>query len=76
VAEAQHYDLSGPNGPVVFRELPEGVRVRLTDGAMGEVVGNPGDGAFVLVKILENADDPSRVGQQETVFFLDVKGVE
>ena len=61
---------------MVFRELPEGTKVRLASGAVGEITGNPADGAFLQVKIVEHPDDPSQVGQEETVFFIDVKGVE
>ena len=76
MAASKEYDLSGPNGAVVFRDLPEGLKVRLTNGALGEITGNPHDGAYLLVRILENPADPSRVGNDELVFFNDVKEVE
>jgi hypothetical protein len=76
VAASKEYDLSGPNGAVVFRNLPEGLKVRLTNGALGEITGNPHDGAYLLVRILENSADPSKVGNDELVFFNDVKEVE
>lgn len=75
MAQSKKYDLSGPDGPIVFRELPVGVKVRTSSGAIGKITGNPGDGAFIMVEILEDPDDPSRVGTSENVFFLDVKGV-
>lgn len=66
------YDLQGTHGAEVFRDLPEGLQIQMSDGSVGEIVGNPGDGAFVIVTIIEDADDPERVGQEETVFFADV----
>ena len=70
------YDLAGPHGAEVFRTLPEGTKVKLVDGTAGEVTGNPGDGGFVLVKILEHPKDPSRVGQEDYVFFNEVREAE
>jgi hypothetical protein len=57
-----------------FRELPPGARVELKRGATAEVVGNPGDGAWLLVRIVEAPADPSEVGSEELVFFTDVAG--
>ena len=57
-----------------FRELPEGTRIELQSGASAEVIGNPGDGGWLLVRILESPSDPSEVGSEEMVFFTDVKG--
>ena len=76
MAASEEYDLSGSNGAVVFRGLPEGLKIRLTNGALGEIAGNPHDGAYLLVRYLENSEDPSKVGEEELVFFNDVKGVE
>jgi hypothetical protein len=75
VASPEEYNLSGPEGSVVFRTLPEGLSIRLADGATGEIVGNPGDGAYLLVRILASPDHPSRVGDEEYVFFSDVQKV-
>jgi hypothetical protein len=75
VAEAKKYDISGPDGPIIFRELPEGMKIKLNTGAVAEITGNPGDGAFLLVKILEHPSDPSLVGEEQTAFFVDVKEV-
>jgi hypothetical protein len=57
-----------------FRELPEGTRIELHTGAIAEVIGNPGDGGWLLVRILESPSDPSEVDSEEMVFFTDVKG--
>ena len=76
MAASEKYDLSGSNGAVVFRSLPEGLNVRLVNGALGEIAANPQDGAYLLIRYLENAEDPSKVGEEELVFFSDVKEVE
>ncbi len=75
MAEPQTYDLFDIGGSATFRELPEGLKVKLASGAIAEIIGNPGDGAVLLIKILEDPKDPSQVGQEETVFFTDVRGV-
>ena len=75
MASPEEYNLSGPEGSVVFRTLPEGLSVQLADGATGEIIGNPGDGAYLLLRILESPDQPSRVGDEEYVFFGDVQKV-
>jgi hypothetical protein len=68
-------DLRGNNAAVIYRELPVGARVRRKDGAILEVTGNPGDGAWLLVRIVEAPDDPASVGQEDMVFFTDVEAV-
>ena len=65
------YTLTGPGGIEVFRNLPDGTTVTLTDGAVGTVVANPGDGAFVAVEFTEHPDD-MKVGTEEFVFFNQV----
>jgi hypothetical protein len=64
---------SGRQG-LELAHLPEGTTVHLKTGARAEVIGNPGDGAWLLVRIVEAADDPSAVGREEMVFFTDVEG--
>ncbi|HEY5866863.1 MAG TPA: hypothetical protein VI542_15160 [Candidatus Tectomicrobia bacterium] len=68
-------DLEGSNAALVYRDLPVGARVRRKDGAVLEVTGNPGDGAWLLVRVVENANDPARVGEEDMVFFTDVEAV-
>jgi hypothetical protein len=69
----QQYDLTGVHGAENFRDLPEGIKLRLTNGALAEIVGNPHDGAVLIVKILENAATPSEVGEEQAIFYPDVK---
>jgi hypothetical protein len=72
VAEAKEFDLTGQNGIEVWRNLPEGTTIKLLNGAVGEVTGNPRDGNWVLVKF-ESHPDASKVGQEEYVFFNEVQ---
>ena len=76
MAEAKKYDISGQHGAETFRMLPEGVKITLLNGSTGEVIANPGDGGFVLVKWLEHTQDPSKAGEEEYVFFNEVRSAE
>ncbi len=55
--------------------IPEGAKVKLRDGEIAEVVDNPRDGMWILLRFLEVPDDPARVGEEELVFWADVLGV-
>jgi hypothetical protein len=68
-------DLKGNNAAIIYRDLPVGARVKRRDGAILEVTGNPGDGAWLLVRVVEDPNDPSRVGEEDMVFFTDVEAV-
>ena len=65
------YTLTGQDGIQVFRHLPEGTKVTLTDGAVGTIIANPHDGGFIEVKFTEHPDK-SMVGAEEFVFFNQV----
>jgi hypothetical protein len=76
MAEAsRNSDLEGSNAALIYRDLPVGVRVKRRDGATLEVTGNPGDGAWLLVRVVEDPNDPASVGQEDMVFFTDVEAV-
>ena len=68
-------DLEGSNAALIFRDLPVGARVKRRDGAILEVTGNPRDGAWLLVRVVEAPNDPASVGQEDMVFFTDVEAV-
>ena len=68
-------DLNASTGALSYLELAPGARVKRTDGAILEVTANPRDGAWLLVRIVENANDPSSVGTEDMVFFIDVEGM-
>lgn len=55
--------------------IEEGARVKLRDGEIAEVIDNPRDGMWILLRFLEAPDDPARVGGEELVFWADVLGV-
>lgn len=69
------YDLRGVHGAETFRDLPDGLKLALTDGAVGEIVANARDGAIVILRIIDDPKNPDRVGTEETVFFTEVRGV-
>ena len=58
---------------VAFRNLPEGTIVKLRNGSTAEVTGNPRDGAWLLVKIVEPGPDLAQLGSEEMVFFGGIK---
>ena len=66
------YELSGIHGAEVFRDLPEGLKLRMADGAVVEIVGNPHDGAILVVRVLEAGERSPAVGEEDTIFFDDV----
>ncbi len=75
MAETRKYNLSGPDGIDVFRNLPEGAKLILLNGAVGEIIANPHDGGFIQVTFLEHPD-ASKVGQEDFVFFNEVRAAE
>jgi hypothetical protein len=75
VESSQEYDLTGVHGAEQFRDLPEGLKVTLINGATGEIVGNPRDGAILIIKILESPENPAEVGEEQAIFYPDVKSV-
>ena len=72
--EAKKYDLSGVHGAEVFRDLEEGLKLRLGNGAVAEITGNPHDGSVLQVKILE-AGGPYAVGEEAYIFYPEVREV-
>ena len=72
---SKQYDLTGVHGAEVFRDLPEGLKLRMNNDSIVEIVANARDGAVLIVRVLENADDPASIGTEETILFVDVKEV-
>ena len=68
-------NLASSNAALIYRDLPVGARVKRRDGAILEVTGNPGDGAWLLVRVVEDPHEPARVGEEDMVFFTDVEAV-
>lgn len=69
------YDINGIHGAEVFRDLPLGVKIIMQNGMVGEAIGNPHNGAIMQVLITEFPDQPQRVGEEEYVFYTEVKEV-
>jgi len=69
------YEINGIHGAEVFRDLPLGVKIIMQNGMVGEAIGNPHNGAIMQVRITEFPDEPSRVGEEEYVFYTEVKEV-
>jgi hypothetical protein len=76
MTELQKYDLTGQDTIEVWCSLPVGTKLTLLNGAVGTITANPQDGGFVLVKFQEHPQDPSKVGQEEYVFFNEVREAE
>ena len=57
---------------VNLRELVVGAKVELADNVIAEVVENPADGMWVMVRFVSCPDDPSREGSEDMVFATDV----
>ena len=76
MADTKQYVLTGQGGIQVWTNLPEGTKLTLNNGAMGEITANPHDGGYVLVKFQEHPVDPSKVGEEVFVFFNEVRSAE
>ena len=72
---ATEYEIHGVHGAETFRDLELGLKLTTTDGATGEIVANPHDGAFIQIRVIECADRPDRVGKEELVYYQEVKRV-
>jgi hypothetical protein len=53
---------------------PIGTRLRLKNGSVAEVTADPQDGGWLFIRYVECEDDPSKVGTDDMVFYLDVSG--
>jgi hypothetical protein len=67
--------IRNPAGGPMLREAPVGTKLMLTDASLVEVVGNPGNGGWVLVRYLESPTGSPAVGEEEWTFFTDVKDI-
>jgi hypothetical protein len=60
------------SAPINVRDLAPGTSVVLLDGAVAEIVTNPGDGMWLFARYLTSPRDPALVGQEEMIFAQDV----
>jgi hypothetical protein len=63
------------NDALMVQDLPEGIKVKLRNGASAEVTANPRDGGWLFVRYLEFADEPSLVGTDQMAFCTDVVSI-
>ena len=57
------------------RTMADGTRVETTDGATAEVVSNPHDGIWLLIRYITNPEDPSLEGTEDMLWVDNVAGV-
>ena len=62
-----------PAGGPLLREVPEGTKLWLKDDSLVEITGNPGNGGWVLVRYLESPSGSPAVGEEEWLFYIDVR---
>ena len=72
VQSSKGYDPNSTQAAFAYMELQPGARVKLMNGAVAEVTGNPGDGCWLLIRFIEHPAEPSRVGEEDMVFFTEV----
>ena len=60
------------NDAMMVQDLPEGIKIRLRNGAIAEVTANPRDGGWLFVRYLEFAEDSSLAGSDQMAFCTDV----
>jgi hypothetical protein len=70
---SEKYNLTGVHGAAVFRDLPEGTRLRMVTGEIVEILANARNGSNLIVKVLEDEKKPSSVGEEQYVLFTDVQ---
>jgi hypothetical protein len=63
------------NDTVILRDLAVGTRIKLRSGAIGEITGNPQDGAWVFLRYVESPTDPDKVGTEDMAFCTEVIAV-
>ena len=54
------------------RDLEPHTQIRMSDGSTAEVVENPNDGMWLLVRFLSSESDPSLVGTEDMVLAPEV----
>ena len=68
-----NFQSAGMAGADLMRAGP-GTKLKLRDGSVIEIVENPQDGYWLLVRFVESPDE-SKAGTQDMVFFEDVVGL-
>jgi hypothetical protein len=72
MAEMNSSRFRTPSGGPLLREAPVGTKLLLKDKTIVEILGNPGDGGWVNVKIIESPAGTHTVDDEEWIFYTDV----
>lgn len=75
MAEQPQYQHRVPTKLINVLHLVPGQQVRLIGGATAEVVTNPQDGVWLLLRYLSSTANPALVGTEDMVFAEDVLDV-
>ena len=73
--EGKSEDRSTSGDDVALQDVPEGTKVRLSNGVIAEVTANPRDGGWLFIRYVEYPEDPTRVGEDDMVFCADMLAV-
>ena len=72
MAEQPPYQHRVPKTVINVLTLEPGTRLRLVGDAVAEVVANPQDGVWLLLRYVAAPGNPAQVGAEEMVFAEDV----
>jgi len=72
MAEQPLYQHRVPKTVINVLTLEPGTRVRLVGEAIAEIVANPQDGVWLLLRYLAASGNPEQIGAEEMVFAEDV----
>jgi hypothetical protein len=72
MAEQPPYQQRVPKTVINILSLEPGTRLRLVGDGIAEVVANPQDGVWLLLRYLASPGNPAQVGSEEMVFAEDV----
>jgi hypothetical protein len=72
MAEQPSFQHRVPKTVINVLTLAPGTRVRLVGDAIAEVVANPQDGVWLLLRYVAAPGNPEQVGTEEMVFAEDV----
>jgi hypothetical protein len=72
MAEQPSYQHRIPKTVINVLTLEPGTRLRLVGDAIADVVANPQDGVWLLVRYVAAPGNPDQVGTEELVFAEDV----
>ncbi len=75
MAEQHQYQHRVPTKLINVLHLEPGMQLRLIGGATAEVVANPQDGVWLLLRYLSSTTHPALVGTEDMVFAEDVLDV-